>query len=82
LNGASRVHAVDIQREAVANTLANAFRNGVSDRVTGEVVDLYTYHPSERYDVVVASLYQMPVDPMGQLGGHRPADFWGRNLLD
>lgn len=82
LNGASQVHAVDIQREAVANTLANAFRNNVADRVSGEAVDLYTYLPEEKYDLVVASLYQMPVDPMGQLTGHRPVDFWGRNLLD
>src|SRR5262249_55919478 len=29
LNGAQSVHAIDIQREAAANTLANAFRNGV-----------------------------------------------------
>ena len=35
LNGAEHVHAIDIQRQAVANTLANAFRNGVADRVTG-----------------------------------------------
>jgi S-methylmethionine-dependent homocysteine/selenocysteine methylase/tRNA1(Val) A37 N6-methylase TrmN6 len=82
LNGASQVHAVDIQREAVANTLANAFRNNVADCVSGEAVDLYTYLPEEKYDLVVASLYQMPVDPMGELTGHRPVDFWGRNLLD
>ncbi len=82
LNGAEHVHAIDIQREAVANTLANAFRNGISDRVSGTVVDLYTYLPNEKYDVVVASLYQMPVDPLREISGHRPADFWGRNLLD
>lgn len=82
LNGARRVDAIDIQSEAIANTLANAFRNGVSDRVTANVIDLYTYQPEERYDLVVASLYQMPVDPMSQMTGHRPADFWGRNLLD
>ncbi len=29
LNGASSVHAIDIDRNAVANTLSNAFRNGV-----------------------------------------------------
>jgi hypothetical protein len=27
-------------------------------------------------------LYQMPVDPLGEGTGHRPMDFWGRNLLD
>ncbi len=82
LNGASQVQAIDIQREAVANTLTNAFRNGVSERVSGKVVDLYTYLPEEKHDVIVASLYQMPVDPLGEMIGHRPVDFWGRNLLD
>lgn len=82
LDGAEQVHAIDIQRQAVANTLANAFRNGVADRVTGAEIDLYTYEPEERYEIVVASLYQMPVDPFEEATGHRPVDFWGRNLLD
>jgi S-methylmethionine-dependent homocysteine/selenocysteine methylase/tRNA1(Val) A37 N6-methylase TrmN6 len=82
LNGAQQVHAIDIQPEAITNTLANAFRNDVAGRVTAESVDLYTYQPEEKYDLVVASLYQMPVDPLGEMTGHRPADFWGRNLLD
>lgn len=82
LNGAAHVHAIDVQRQAVANTLANAYRNGVADRVTGAEVDLYTVEPERRYDLVVASLYQMPVDPFEQSGGHRPLDYWGRNLLD
>jgi S-methylmethionine-dependent homocysteine/selenocysteine methylase/SAM-dependent methyltransferase len=81
LDGAQRVDAIDINRRAVANTLANAFRNGVSERVTGAEVDLYTYEPEERYDLVVSSLYQMPVDPFAQ-SPHRPPDFWGRNLFD
>ena len=34
LNGAAHVHAIDIDERAVENTLANAFRNGVADRVT------------------------------------------------
>jgi len=82
LNGAEHVHAVDIERKAVANTLANAFRNGVADRVTGAEIDLYMVEPQERYDVVVASLYQMPVDPFEEGAGHRPLDYWGRNLVD
>lgn len=82
LNGARSVHAVDIQREAVANALANAFRNGVADRVTGSEVDLYMLEPEQSYDVVVASLYQMPVDPFERFVGHRPLDYWGRNLVD
>jgi S-methylmethionine-dependent homocysteine/selenocysteine methylase/SAM-dependent methyltransferase len=81
-NGAEHVHAIDIDRRAVANTLSNAFRNGVSDRITGEAIDLYPWVPKDRYDIVVASLYQMPVDPYEQPSGHRPLDFWGRNLLD
>jgi S-methylmethionine-dependent homocysteine/selenocysteine methylase/SAM-dependent methyltransferase len=82
LNGARRVHAIDLDRRAVANTLSNAFRNGVADRVTGSTVDLYPWVPDEPYDVVVASLYQMPVDPFEQPNSHRPLDFWGRNLID
>jgi S-methylmethionine-dependent homocysteine/selenocysteine methylase/SAM-dependent methyltransferase len=82
LNGAERVHAIDVERRAVRNTLANAFRNGVAERVTGATVDLYPWVPEERYDLVVASLYQMPVDPFERPGGQRPPDFWGRSLLD
>ena len=82
LNGAAHVHAIDVDGNAVANTLANAFRNGVSDHVSGEEVDLYEWHPEERFDVVVASLYQMPVDPFEEPTGHRPLDYWGRTLLD
>jgi hypothetical protein len=62
--------------------MSNAFRNGVAERVTGETVDLYQWEPGERFDLVVASLYQMPVDPYAEPTGHRPLDYWGRNLLD
>ncbi len=82
LNGARQVHAIDIDRNAIANTLANAFRNGVADRMTAADVDLYEWEPDKRYDVCVASLYQMPVDPFEEPTGHRPLDYWGRNLLD
>lgn len=82
LNGARLVEAIDVQQEAVANALTNAFRNDVSDRVQGKVVDLYAWLPEEKYEIIVASLYQMPVDPRGQVSGHRPADYWGRNLFD
>ncbi len=81
-NGATHVHAIDLEERAVANTQASAFRNGVADRVTGESVDLYPWIPEERYEVIVASLYQMPVDPLKQGVTHRPRDYWGRNLLD
>src|SRR5215204_4048106 len=82
LNGAAHVHAIDIEERAVANTLANAFRNGVADRVSGAAVDLYPWVPEEPYELIVASLYQMPVDPAEQVSTHRPLDYWGRNLLD
>jgi S-methylmethionine-dependent homocysteine/selenocysteine methylase/SAM-dependent methyltransferase len=82
LNGAAHVHAIDIDPRAVSNTLTNAFRNGVGDRVSAAQADLFPWIPEERYDVIVASLYQMPVDPFDQVSTHRPLDFWGRNLLD
>jgi len=82
LNGAAHVHAIDIDKQAVDNTLTNAFRNGVADRVSAARVDLYPWLPEERYDVIVASLYQMPVDPFEQVVTHRPLDYWGRNLID
>jgi release factor glutamine methyltransferase len=82
LNGATSVHAIDIDRGSVANTLANAFRNGVSAQVSGDTIDLFQWEPSERFDVIAASLYQMPVDPYEEPTGHRPLDFWGRNLFD
>ena len=76
------VHAIDIDRGSVANTLANAFRNDVAGLVTGETIDLFQWEPTERFDVIAASLYQMPVDPYEEPSGHRPLDFWGRNLFD
>jgi release factor glutamine methyltransferase len=82
LNGAEHVHAIDIDREAVANTMANAIRNGVADRVDGKFEDVYTFAPDGQFDLIIASLYPMPVDPYRQVSGHRPADYWGRNLLD
>jgi S-methylmethionine-dependent homocysteine/selenocysteine methylase/SAM-dependent methyltransferase len=81
-NGAAHVHAIDIDEAAVKNTMTNAFRNGLSDRVSAGAQDLYPWVPEEHYDVIVASLYQMPVDPFEQVTTHRPLDYWGRNLLD
>lgn len=81
-NGAAHVRAIDIDQRAITNTLTNAFRNGVSERISAEAVDLFPWVPEERYDVIVASLYQMPVDPFEQVSTHRPLDYWGRNLID
>ena len=81
-NGAAHVHAIDIDRTSAKNTLTNAFRNGVADKVSAAAQDLYPWVPEERYDVIVASLYQTPVDPFEQVTTHRPLDYWGRNLLD
>jgi homocysteine S-methyltransferase len=82
LNGAAHVHAIDVDERAVASTLANAFRNGVADRVSAAAEDVYPWVPEERYDVVVASAVEAPVDPLQQVSGHRPVDWWGRGLLD
>jgi len=81
-NGAAHVHAIDIDQAAVSNTLNNAFRNGVADRVTAAAVDLFPWVPEERYDVIVANLDQTPADPFEQVSTHRPLDYWGRNLID
>ena len=53
-----------------------------SRQVSAAAHDLYPWVPEERYDVIVASLYQLPVDPFEQVTTHRPLDYWGRNLLD
>jgi SAM-dependent methyltransferase len=82
LNGAAHVHCIDISEAAVANTRDNAFRNGVADRVTVAQVDLYPWVPEERYEVIVASLFQIPVDPFEGISSHRPVDYWGRNAYD
>jgi hypothetical protein len=76
------VHGIDLDAGAVGDTLTNAFRNGVADRVTAASVDLFPWVPEERYEVIVASLYQTPVDPFQQVSTHRPVDYWGRNMLD
>ena len=81
-NGAAHVHGIDIDAAAVKNTMTNAFRNGVADRVSAAVQDLYPWVPEERYDVIVASLYQTPVDPFEPVVSHRPLDYWGRGLID
>ena len=62
--------------------MANAYRNDVDARIRARAEDLFTFTCTESYDLVVASLYQMPVDPHAQRSGHRPQDYWGRNLVD
>jgi S-methylmethionine-dependent homocysteine/selenocysteine methylase/SAM-dependent methyltransferase len=82
LNGATHVHAIDIDERAVRNTETNAFRNGVGDRLTAARADIYPWVPEERYEVIVASLDQTPIDPYQQVSSHRPVDYWGRTPLD
>ena len=82
INGAEQVHGIDIDPQAAEATLVNAFRNGVADRVSAQAVDLYEWVPETRYDVIVASLFQAPVNPLDAATSHRPADFWGRNTVD
>jgi homocysteine S-methyltransferase len=82
LNGADHVHGIDLDPDAVALTMTNAFRNGVSDRVTAATADLFAWVPDERYEVIVASLFQTPVDPFQNVASHRPLDYWGRSAVD
>lgn len=82
LNGARHVRAIDVDTAAVTNTETNAFRNGVSERISAATIDIYPWVPEERYEVIVASLDQTPVDPYQHPSTHRPVDYWGRSLLD
>jgi cyclopropane fatty-acyl-phospholipid synthase-like methyltransferase len=81
-NGGEHVHAIDVSPDAAALTLTNAFRNDVSEVVTAEAIDLYAWTPDERYDLIVASLFQTPVSPNDPAIAHREPDFWGRTALD
>jgi S-methylmethionine-dependent homocysteine/selenocysteine methylase/SAM-dependent methyltransferase len=82
LNGAEQVLAIDVDPDAKDATLLNAFRNGVADRVSAAAVDLFLWMPDTRYDVIVASLFQTPVDPLAAVHADRPVDYWGRNAVD
>ena len=82
LNGARHVRAIDVDPAAVSNTETNALRNCVAERVTAATIDLYPWVPEERYEVIVASLDQTPVDPFQHPTSHRPVDYWGRSLVD
>jgi release factor glutamine methyltransferase len=82
VNGAAHVHSIDVDPAAVRSTLTNAFRSGLAGRVTAASGDLYPWVPQERYDVIVANLPQVPVDPNEAASSHRIADYWGRNLVD
>jgi S-methylmethionine-dependent homocysteine/selenocysteine methylase/SAM-dependent methyltransferase len=81
-NGAEQVHAIDVESDAIETTLVNAFRNGVVDRVSTALVDLFAWVPEARYDVIVASLYQRPVDPDAPTDADHPVDYWGRSAVD
>ncbi|MGV9311909.1 methyltransferase [Streptomyces sp. NPDC003691] len=53
LHGCSSVTALDINEKAVANTVANAERHGVSDRVRVLHSDMYTaLGPEDRFDAI------------------------------
>ena len=82
LNGATHVHAIDINPRAVRSTLESGFLNDVSSSLTAEVADLSTWRPSERYELVVASVEQPPVDPCEPDPSVREFDPWGRRLID
>ena len=64
LNGAARVHAIDIDEAAVAEHARERLqerRRGAHDRRDDRPLRLGA--GPERFDLIVASLYQMPVDP-------------------
>jgi release factor glutamine methyltransferase len=82
LNGATHVHAIDINPQAVRSTLESGFLNDVSSSLTAEVADLGTWRPSERYELVVASVEQPPVNPCEPDPSVREFDPWGRRLID
>ena len=69
---AAHVHAIDIDETAVSNTLTTPFRTGwpIASAPPPSTVP---WVPEERYDVIVASLYQMPVDPSSRC---RPTGRW------
>ncbi|WP_405793796.1 methyltransferase [Streptomyces sp. NBC_01506] len=53
LNGCAHVTALDINEKAVANTVANAERHGVGDRVRVLHSDMYTaLEPTDRFDTI------------------------------
>ena len=76
------MHAIDVDPDATEATLANAVRNGVAERVSAAPVDLFAWRPETPYDVIVASLFQVPVDPLQARQASRPADYWGRSAVD
>jgi release factor glutamine methyltransferase len=82
LNGATHVHAIDIDPRAVRSTLESAFLNDVSSSLTAQVADLNSWLPGERYELVVASVEQPPVDPCQPDPYAREFDPWGRRLID
>ena len=70
---------LDVDERAVANTLDNAFRNDVSDRVTGARRRPLPVGPGRalRGDRRDASR-RRPTDPIRPASSHRPIDYWGR----
>jgi len=54
---ASRVLAMDISKQALENTLVNARRFGVSDKVSVRESDLFNaLKPDEKFDVIISSI--------------------------
>lgn len=82
LNGATHVHAIDLDPEAVHSTLESAFLNDVSSSLTAEVADLNSWLPRERYELVVASVEQPAIDPCQRDRTTGEFDPWGRRLID
>ena len=62
-----RVNAFDVSAEAVAVARQNADRNGVADRVTFEVADMFAWTCGDRFDVITANPPYVRADEMSVL---------------
>ena len=61
------VRAFDISPEAIAVARRNAERNGVADRVTFEVADMFVWTGDGRFDVIIANPPYIRADEMSAL---------------
>ena len=64
LAGCGSVTAVDIDPAAVENTVCNARRHGLSDRISTVASDLYDALPGERFDMIFwnSNFVEVPAD--------------------
>ena len=65
------VHAIDVDPDAIRDTLANAYRNGVADCVTAAAVDLFPWVPAGALRDDRRRAGPGPVDPFQSVSSHR-----------